>query len=200
MLKVRSARPVICLTLTNLGTVPWPSPESFSGLKAGSIMLCSSLQLLFCSCFEAPGYSIFRSKDDLKKKKLLLSTSGLECNPGFDLWVDGCFLPCPIGEYRYGYTCEKCYANCNVARLSLRSMGSQFLAAKGWMYCHLLPICCQWSALNQIISGVLAQQTTLKWDELFEGAGGSLEVGFASLPRSEDVEKGSEQYIILPLF
>eukprot|EP00435_Cladocopium_sp_Y103_P027797 s1155_g6.t2 len=38
----------------------------------------------------------------------------LECNPGFDLWVDGCFLPCPIGEYRYGYTCEKCYANCNV--------------------------------------------------------------------------------------
>mmetsp|Transcript_12956 Transcript_12956/g.22478 ORF Transcript_12956/g.22478 Transcript_12956/m.22478 type:complete len:280 (-) Transcript_12956:9-848(-) len=38
----------------------------------------------------------------------------LECKPGFDLWVDGCFLPCPIGEYRYGYTCEKCYANCNV--------------------------------------------------------------------------------------
>ena len=72
-------------------------------------------------------------------------------------------------------------------RSSLRSMGSQFLAAKGWMYCHLL----------QIISGVLAQQTTLKWDELFEGAGGSLEVGFASLPRSEDVEKGSEQYIIV---
>lgn len=79
------------------------------------------------------------------EKKLLLSTSGLECNPGFDLWVDGCFLPCPIGEYRYGYTCEKCYANCNVARLSLRSMGSQFLAAKGWMYCHLanlLPVVC----------------------------------------------------------
>ena len=55
------------------------------------------------------------------------------------------------------------------------------------MYCHLL----------QIISRVLAQQTTLKWDDLFEGAGGSLEVGFASLPRSEDVEKGSEQYIIV---
>lgn len=70
MLKVRSARPVICLTLTNLGTVPWPwhgrtgraSAESFSGLKAGSIMSCSSLQLLFCFDFEArPGYSIFRS-------------------------------------------------------------------------------------------------------------------------------------------
>ena len=26
-----------------------------------------------------------------------LSWHCLECNPGYDLWVDGCFLPCPTG-------------------------------------------------------------------------------------------------------
>eukprot|EP00931_Biecheleriopsis_adriatica_P010923 TRINITY_DN111991_c0_g1_i1.p1 TRINITY_DN111991_c0_g1~~TRINITY_DN111991_c0_g1_i1.p1 ORF type:complete len:340 (-),score=50.23 TRINITY_DN111991_c0_g1_i1:64-1017(-) len=41
-----------------------------------------------------------------------LSWHCLECQPGYDLWVDGCFLPCPAGEYRYGYKCEKCFPNC----------------------------------------------------------------------------------------
>eukprot|EP00439_Symbiodinium_sp_Y106_P031637 s88_g3.t2 len=38
----------------------------------------------------------------------------LGCNPGFDLWVDGCFLPCPAGQYRYGYDCLECPPNCDV--------------------------------------------------------------------------------------
>lgn len=43
-----------------------------------------------------------------------LSWHCLECNPGFDLWVDGCFLPCPAGQYRYGYDCLECPQNCDV--------------------------------------------------------------------------------------
>lgn len=41
-----------------------------------------------------------------------LSWHCLECYPGYELWVDGCFAPCPAGQYRYGYKCEKCFANC----------------------------------------------------------------------------------------
>jgi len=37
----------------------------------------------------------------------------LECEPGYDLWVDGCFLPCPVGQYRYGHKCQSCVENCN---------------------------------------------------------------------------------------
>lgn len=37
----------------------------------------------------------------------------VECSPGYDLWVDGCFLPCPLGQYRYGYECMPCTAYCN---------------------------------------------------------------------------------------
>lgn len=36
----------------------------------------------------------------------------LECFPGYALWVDGCFLPCPQGEFRYGYDCQKCGIHC----------------------------------------------------------------------------------------
>merc|ERR1712014_118114 len=35
-----------------------------------------------------------------------------ECDPGYELWVDGCFLPCPEGQYRYGYKCENCPQYC----------------------------------------------------------------------------------------
>ncbi|OLQ10072.1 Polyadenylate-binding protein, cytoplasmic and nuclear [Symbiodinium microadriaticum] len=45
-----------------------------------------------------------------------LSWHCLECNPGFDLWVDGCFLPCPAGQYRYGYDCLECVRECNRGR------------------------------------------------------------------------------------
>mmetsp|Transcript_38555 Transcript_38555/g.98468 ORF Transcript_38555/g.98468 Transcript_38555/m.98468 type:complete len:298 (+) Transcript_38555:43-936(+) len=37
----------------------------------------------------------------------------LECKTGYELWVDGCFLPCPLGDFRYGYECQPCTAFCN---------------------------------------------------------------------------------------
>jgi len=37
----------------------------------------------------------------------------VECNDGYELWVDGCFLPCALGEYRYGYNCKPCTDHCN---------------------------------------------------------------------------------------
>lgn len=43
----------------------------------------------------------------------------LECQAGYDLWVDGCFLPCPDGKYRYGYDCQDCPANCKKCSGSL---------------------------------------------------------------------------------
>jgi len=36
----------------------------------------------------------------------------LECEPGYELWVDGCIAPCPARQYRYGYDCFDCPANC----------------------------------------------------------------------------------------
>mmetsp|Transcript_21272 Transcript_21272/g.46961 ORF Transcript_21272/g.46961 Transcript_21272/m.46961 type:complete len:259 (-) Transcript_21272:61-837(-) len=36
----------------------------------------------------------------------------LECEQGYDLWVDGCIQPCPPRQYRYGYNCENCTENC----------------------------------------------------------------------------------------
>merc|ERR1712205_66525 len=37
----------------------------------------------------------------------------IECQPGYALWVDGCFEPCPAGHFRNGYGCEKCTTNCD---------------------------------------------------------------------------------------
>lgn len=37
----------------------------------------------------------------------------VQCMPGYTLWVDGCFLPCPRGEFRYGYKCMKCGMHCD---------------------------------------------------------------------------------------
>eukprot|EP00928_Gymnodinium_smaydae_P081502 TRINITY_DN6500_c0_g1_i2.p1 TRINITY_DN6500_c0_g1~~TRINITY_DN6500_c0_g1_i2.p1 ORF type:complete len:336 (-),score=63.92 TRINITY_DN6500_c0_g1_i2:161-1141(-) len=36
----------------------------------------------------------------------------IECMDGYELWVDGCFLPCPDGQFRFGYNCEPCTDNC----------------------------------------------------------------------------------------
>jgi len=36
----------------------------------------------------------------------------VECHAGHQLWVDGCFAPCPEGQYRYGYDCQNCTKNC----------------------------------------------------------------------------------------
>merc|ERR1719197_912367 len=32
----------------------------------------------------------------------------VECKPGYTLWVDGCFEPCPRMYFRYGYDCLHC--------------------------------------------------------------------------------------------
>lgn len=44
----------------------------------------------------------------------------LQCKPGFELWVDGCFEPCGVGEYRYGYRCEPCTYNCHACVGTMR--------------------------------------------------------------------------------
>eukprot|EP00929_Paragymnodinium_shiwhaense_P080474 TRINITY_DN41978_c0_g1_i1.p1 TRINITY_DN41978_c0_g1~~TRINITY_DN41978_c0_g1_i1.p1 ORF type:complete len:354 (-),score=66.03 TRINITY_DN41978_c0_g1_i1:142-1077(-) len=36
----------------------------------------------------------------------------IQCEPGYELWVDGCFLPCEEGKFRYGYECLPCPKNC----------------------------------------------------------------------------------------
>lgn len=36
----------------------------------------------------------------------------LECEEGYELWVDDCALPCRAGQYRYGYNCVACTRNC----------------------------------------------------------------------------------------
>lgn len=37
----------------------------------------------------------------------------VECMPGYTLWVDGCFLPCPVTQFRYGYECMNCGMHCD---------------------------------------------------------------------------------------
>lgn len=37
-----------------------------------------------------------------------------ECMSGHTLWVDGCYAPCPSGEFRNGPYCEQCTPNCDV--------------------------------------------------------------------------------------
>lgn len=44
----------------------------------------------------------------------------LECAPGYELWVDGCFAPCGAGAYRNGYHCEDCTVNCDQCTGPLR--------------------------------------------------------------------------------
>lgn len=44
----------------------------------------------------------------------------VECEAGYTLWVDGCFEPCPSGQYRYGYNCVNCTVNCEECYGSLR--------------------------------------------------------------------------------
>ncbi|CAD7943079.1 unnamed protein product [Amoebophrya sp. A120] len=36
----------------------------------------------------------------------------MECRPGYELWFDRCFQPCPAGYFRYGYQCQRCSLNC----------------------------------------------------------------------------------------
>lgn len=36
----------------------------------------------------------------------------IECEEGYELWVDGCFDPCGQRQFRNGYVCEQCTHNC----------------------------------------------------------------------------------------
>ncbi|CAD7973538.1 unnamed protein product [Amoebophrya sp. A25] len=36
----------------------------------------------------------------------------MQCRAGYELWFDRCFVPCPTGQFRYGYECQKCTKNC----------------------------------------------------------------------------------------
>jgi len=54
----------------------------------------------------------------------------IECNTGLELWVDGCFRPCPLGQYRYGYECKSCTNYCNHCVGSMRHECSE--CARGY--------------------------------------------------------------------
>lgn len=66
---------------------------------------------------------VHKCHDDCKKCHLFdydQSWHCVECEPGFQLWVDGCFLPCRTGLYRYGYECHPCTYNCDECVGSMR--------------------------------------------------------------------------------
>lgn len=54
----------------------------------------------------------------------------VECMSGYELWVDGCFLPCPLGQFRYGYDCMSCTRYCNRCIGSRRHECTE--CSRGW--------------------------------------------------------------------
>jgi len=37
----------------------------------------------------------------------------VECKEGYELWFEKCLAPCPVGQYRSGYSCLHCPPNCD---------------------------------------------------------------------------------------
>ncbi|CAE8661377.1 unnamed protein product, partial [Polarella glacialis] len=108
-------RPCVFLALVILFSGPpgsdllqglWePQPEGLGGFRAfrgtGLVQISAQVQQCHAKCKVCHLFDYD------------MTWHCIECQKGYELWVDGCFLPCPTRQYRYGYNCESCYRNCD---------------------------------------------------------------------------------------